>query len=355
MESLEIIEAPAETEDQLAAIYIQRLVECLREVGRPFPENLAAIEVSASESRLSLCSYGSYLKLVEWALSELDIPDLSVRYGSRFTLTDYGVLGYAMLSCGSLRKLVDILSSYVRLLGGSRYFAQSHHIGIDEVTYRIDSSLPPGRVRQFELEANIVQHIRGLTDLNVGLGEPFSRVNLAFGRSDSAPAFEKFVDCPVNYNQDATELIFPVRWLDRRLKASDKTTATICEAQCAKMLERLDHSHQFSRRVKDVIMSAPGATPSFAEVADALRLGTRTLRRRLAAEGSSYQEIVNEVRMSMANRYLRETNIAIKEISYLLGYSEPANFQRAFKGWFGKTPGAVRSNAGSGMPGQSKV
>jgi AraC-like DNA-binding protein len=77
-------------------------------------------------------------------------------------------------------------------------------------------------------------------------------------------------------------------------------------------------------------------------IARELAISGRTLQRRLGTEGLSYQELLDDARKEAAARYMRETNLAIGEIAYLVGYSEPAPFHRAFKRWYSVTPDAFR-------------
>ena len=76
-------------------------------------------------------------------------------------------------------------------------------------------------------------------------------------------------------------------------------------------------------------------------------MSARTLQRRLADEGISYQKMLDDARKAAAGRYLAESTLAIGEIAYLLGYSESAPFHRAFKRWYGATPEAFRVTAAS--------
>ncbi len=78
------------------------------------------------------------------------------------------------------------------------------------------------------------------------------------------------------------------------------------------------------------------------QVARHLATSARTLQRRLASEGSSFQEVVEEWRKEAARRHLSDSTLAIAELAFLLGYSEPAAFHRAFKRWFGVTPQGYR-------------
>jgi len=78
------------------------------------------------------------------------------------------------------------------------------------------------------------------------------------------------------------------------------------------------------------------------QVARHLAVSPRTLQRRLASEGSSYQDVLEAWRKDAAQRHLSESNLAVSEVAFLLDYSEPAPFHRAFKRWFGVTPQAFR-------------
>ncbi|MAX98129.1 MAG: hypothetical protein CMI08_02825 [Oceanospirillaceae bacterium] len=80
-----------------------------------------------------------------------------------------------------------------------------------------------------------------------------------------------------------------------------------------------------------MLARAKGRFPSFEQVADELVLSPRTLRRRLAGEGTSYKELLDQWRQDMACQYLTTTRLSVQQISHLLGYNDPANFGRAFR------------------------
>jgi AraC-like DNA-binding protein len=71
-------------------------------------------------------------------------------------------------------------------------------------------------------------------------------------------------------------------------------------------------------------------------------MSTRTLQRRLQEEGSGFVEILNETRRELALQYIQDDSLPLKEVSYLLGYSDVSNFSRAFKRWTGKAPSGAR-------------
>ena len=99
-------------------------------------------------------------------------------------------------------------------------------------------------------------------------------------------------------------------------------------------------------RARIAIRSAlHGGVPGVAEVARRLQTSERTLQRRLAEQGTSFQRLVDEVRADMARRYLRHTAVELVEVSYLLGFTHPNSFFRAFKRWTGRTPESYRRRA----------
>jgi AraC-like DNA-binding protein len=97
-------------------------------------------------------------------------------------------------------------------------------------------------------------------------------------------------------------------------------------------------------RVRAVIWSLLGnGTPSLEHVAAAIRMPRRTLQRQLAAEGTSLQAEIEEIRKTMALAVLRDRSISIEDVAILLGYAEPSTFFRSFKRWTGTTPRRFRS------------
>jgi AraC-like DNA-binding protein len=78
------------------------------------------------------------------------------------------------------------------------------------------------------------------------------------------------------------------------------------------------------------------------EAARALNMSRRTLQRRLAEEGTSFTEVLDETRRQVALRYVGNSRMPLKEVCYLVGFSEPSNFTRAFRRWTGKAPSDYR-------------
>lgn len=139
--------------------------------------------------------------------------------------------------------------------------------------------------------------------------------------------------------------MLPRATLARPCPAADAALSQVIVRHAEGLLAALpDPSDSFANRLRRLIsaqLASGGATLTAA--AHALKLGERSLQRRLADDGLTFDAIVEEVRRELALRYLADPALAIGEIAYLLGYSEPSAFHRAFRRWTGRTPEAWRS------------
>ena len=119
------------------------------------------------------------------------------------------------------------------------------------------------------------------------------------------------------------------------------------EPQLRRRLTELEIGATIAERVRAALLELlPSGHPTMDAVARSLAVSTRTLQRRLRDEGTTYQAVLGETREALARHYLTSSQMPTAEISFLLGYEEPNSFYRAFRGWTGETPHAVRSANG---------
>lgn len=97
-----------------------------------------------------------------------------------------------------------------------------------------------------------------------------------------------------------------------------------------------------SNRVRQALMDDSGCSPGLGTLARQLNLSPRSLNRRLAAEGTGYRALLDEVRQTLARELLWHSDLAVEGIADRLGYRDPSNFNRAFRRWFGVSPGTLR-------------
>lgn len=140
-------------------------------------------------------------------------------------------------------------------------------------------------------------------------------------------------------------LIQPREYLEHHWQGQNQYLGNVLRKYADAALEREEPADTFEAAVREIVMKdLTAGSFSLEGVARRLFVEPRTLHRRLQTEGTSYREIVEDVRRRLAVAYLKK-NVRVNEISHLLGYSEPSAFQRAFQRWFGCSPGAYRRDA----------
>jgi AraC-like DNA-binding protein len=141
--------------------------------------------------------------------------------------------------------------------------------------------------------------------------------------------------------------------LDQPLPQAEQLTAEQAEAQCRGLVRErrpADAQPSMADRVRAVLRDTPDAPPTLGQVAAALHQSTRTLRRRLAAEGASYRNLLDEVRERLAAALLQDGALTVEDIAQRLGYAETASFTHAFRRWTGVGPRAHRQAALAASP-----
>lgn len=111
---------------------------------------------------------------------------------------------------------------------------------------------------------------------------------------------------------------------------------------CDELLGELQSAAGTAAQVSALLMRSPGQFPDIETVAAQLHTTSRTLRRRLQAEETSFQQVLDEVRRRLALEYLQNTTMSTDSIAASLGFSDTANFRHAFKRWTGRSPGSYR-------------
>ncbi|MBO0345433.1 helix-turn-helix transcriptional regulator [Roseibium limicola] len=150
------------------------------------------------------------------------------------------------------------------------------------------------------------------------------------------------------FNQDADAILIAKAFLDLRPTRRDNNLHQLLNTAAAHEIAHLgDHDHQIQDMTETISTSLSNGTCNLPLVAKSLGISPRTLQRTLAKNGRSFREAVEDVRRSNAEKYLTETNLSMKEISFLLGFSQVSTFSRSIRVWFGKPPTELRrSQAG---------
>jgi AraC-like DNA-binding protein len=150
----------------------------------------------------------------------------------------------------------------------------------------------------------------------------------------------------VRFDQPRTGLVFDSKVMDLPIHTADSDLRRILERYCREILGRRPAVQNLTYQVRELIANLlTTGEPTIDTVAREMRMSSRTLERRLSAEGLSYRRILDDIRRQLAERYLGDERLGLSQITYLLGYSEPTAFNRAFRRWTGVTPTQYRKSA----------
>jgi AraC-like DNA-binding protein len=154
--------------------------------------------------------------------------------------------------------------------------------------------------------------------------------------------FQDYFRCPLRFGEAVASMTLPAEVLDKPLPAANRVLALALDRTLSACLDKLRRDDIVSRTKSAITEHLPSGNPTSAGVAADLHLTPRTLQRKLVAEGTTYRTLVDAVRQELAESYLADGDFSLTEISYLLGFSSPAAFTRAFKRWTGLPPQQFR-------------
>ncbi len=167
-------------------------------------------------------------------------------------------------------------------------------------------------------------------------------------RPPCADRIEDFLGCTVEFGATENVIVFDRDVLDQILPHANPLLARVNDQIVVDYLARFDRDNIVTRMRSIVIEQLPSGRPNQETVARAMNMSIRALQRRLHDHGTSFRELLEDVRRELAESYLREPHRSIAEISYLLGFTEPANFTRSFREWKGVVPTKFRESVAAG-------
>jgi AraC-like DNA-binding protein len=179
-----------------------------------------------------------------------------------------------------------------------------------------------------------------------------SCVRFVHRRKGGVPELDRFLGCDVVFGAEADEIAFPGTVKQMPVVGADPYLNELLIKYCEEARSHRDAGRGTLRvDLENAIAPLlPHGKARADEVAGRLGLSPRTLARRLASEGLTFEGILSELRADLAKRYLRDESLAISQIAWLVGYKEVSAFTHAFKRWTGKTPREARSHENVARP-----
>lgn len=266
-------------------------------------------------------------------------PDCGLTLAQAQEVGTMGVLEYVAINALTLRDGLERVARYGRLLhdGGIHEFRVEPRGGC--LSYH-NGAVPPTRAQIDWSFAYVLLRARTATRLDILPLE----LRVHYPRPASTARLDEVFRCPIVFDQPRIELWLPAGVLDRPHGHADAQLATLMAAFAEQQLASLPPGGPFQTRLHQAIARSleQGTQPQIGSIARQMSMSTRSLQRRLSEESTSFTAVVGQVRLSLGASHLAQNRLAIGEIAFLLGYSSPGAFHRAFKRAYGCTPAVYR-------------
>jgi AraC-like DNA-binding protein len=249
--------------------------------------------------------------------------------------SSFDVVAYAMMSSPNLLRILQGVVRYVGVVSDAATIAVTEdHEGYRMILELFGGGQPVPRQRfEFDL-ITFLSFCRWVTNRDL---RPLA-LELRFPPPADLHPYHNAFKCPLRFNARANALLFARADVISPLPTAHPLLAEVHERLAAEHLQRLDHAQTSGRARAALIRHLPHGEPRRKEIASALEMSERTLQRRLGAEGTSFQRLVDDTRRDLSQQYLGQPNLSLADAAYLLGFGDRSSFFRASKRWFGTSP-----------------
>lgn len=276
------------------------------------------------------------LGLVDQAVKLLNMPYLGLFIGNIMTVSHYGMAGLAVVTQPTLRECSLALSRLCR-----EYFPPldiSVHVAGDISWLTIEENISLSPYSQFFIELNFVSFYNMVYDL-VGRDPEMMpiRIELSYPEPEWGPIYRRYFKCPVVFDRPQNRMIRKTHGIDYKLPLSNRLLAMTAEKALFQRIPTRAMKY-LPLKLRHILVRSYGAFPTLEKTASDLGMSSRTLRRKLAEDGTTYKQEVDVVRERFAREYFARGGDSISELSRLLGFATPSAFTKAFKRWVDLTP-----------------
>lgn len=275
------------------------------------------------------------------ALQQTGDPAIGLKMTPRQPMLGLGSMAHLVLAASDMRSALQQLSRFTGVISPTTSVGLEVAADRCRVTMRLAPGHQPAVQQRYDFMSATLIH--GIEWISCQTLKPMRVCHPFPAPADPAP-WEQAFGAPVQFGAPEFALEFPLSILDMPVPTADPSIADLSERLAARLIEQQGGS--LIARVREVLTrELSRGDPRREQIAAALKLSERTLQRRLHEAGTTFNELVDATRRELAERYLASGSATPTEMSFALGFSDPSNFYRACKRWFGRPPGEVRVDA----------
>ncbi|MET0704966.1 MAG: AraC family transcriptional regulator ligand-binding domain-containing protein [Mycobacterium sp.] len=321
---------------------IRHAVTVARRAGIPIRRLLAGTGLSEDE----LLAVGYVIDQdAEFAMTANLVRELGnpvragIDVGSLMTVGDLGIWGYALITSATGNEAVAVALAYISL--SPTLFRPQHIRSGDEVVVVLRDEHLPVDVRDFYAGRDL--SALPLLMRTAGLEAARLTVDTRFVGAAGDELSAALTPIQVEFGAPQHRIRLPADGLDFALPSADAVTRDACARECERLVHDRTQGSTLRATIRSRFAKTPGAIPSIEELAGELHMSTRTLRRQLDQEHTSYRELRTDVSKTLAVELLSVVGLSVTEVARRLGYSDTTSFSHAFRRWTGRAASEYRS------------
>lgn len=325
----------------VSSAWVQPILALAKLVGAPAEQiaQAAGISIEALADRDCRVPLSAIVDLMEGIERATQDSAFGIHLAEAFRRRPENVLALAVASSPTLGDAFRRAARYTRILNDASSVDVLVTGDVLHLRYRLD---PPWEPHPFGPQIAL-----GLLCLigrdSVGDRFRLERATFRHPAPRAADEYARVFQCPVAFRQAHDELLLDAAVLSEPMPKADPALCEHLDRHLDRMLAREPAESELLQRVRRAIgEDVRSGLPDIEVVAGRLHMSGRSLQRRLRDAGTSFQKLLDQVRHELSLRYLEE-NMSLAEVAFLLGFSEPSNFHRAFKRWTGETPAEART------------
>lgn len=335
-------QAPAIADDERSGLtgWVLAITRAMRDCGI---DSAAVLEEIGMDQALFQGGYSRYSqeqisRLWRMAIELSGDPAFGLRVAAQVRPGTFHVVGYAMSCSATLGRALHRLAFYCRLISDSTTATLTEVGDTAVLEFIFDTGGEPLIYQTVDtVLAAILGFARWIS------GEPIEPLEIRLQHQTTAEdaAYREFFGIPITYGCAQNCIVFHKADLDSPIMAADEELASLLDTVANRYLEKR-MSGRIAVRVRDVLIAGlPAGAIAKSDVARQLNMTERTLLRRLKMEGTTFVDVLNDVRQEMSFQLLQRPGLTVTDVAYMLGFSDENTFSRAFKRWTGRRPGAI--------------
>jgi len=278
------------------------------------------------------CPLDKTARLWRLAVAATGDSAFGLKVASHIKHTTFHALGYGLSASSTLREAFERVQRYCRVVSD----AVEYKFTKCDATYQL--VIEPTTPLPFEsidaLVGALLRMCRSMT------GREFSPllIELRRPRPETVTGFETLLRAPLRFDAAENRLIFDAEGIERRLDGGNPELARHSDTIANRYLAQMERNN-IGARVRELLeQRLSDREPSQEDIAELLNVSARTLQRKLGHAGTTFKDILDDTRRTMALSYLSAQQYSVSQITYLLGFSCSSSFTRAFRRWTGQSP-----------------